>query len=61
MKNKLCQLRELVRFGEKQFEKADLYFGHGTATAWDEAAYLALHALNLSPDTPLNISTEFMF
>lgn len=51
-------LIDLVRLGESQFKKADLYFGHGTTCAWDEAAYLALFALKLSPTTPLETVTE---
>lgn len=31
------------------FEQAQLYFGHGTETAWDEAAWLIAHVLGISP------------
>jgi len=40
----------LVRYGARRFRKAGLAFGHGTASASDEAAWLVLHALNLLPD-----------
>lgn len=40
----------LVRYGARRFRAARLVFGHGTRNARDEAAYLALHALNLAPD-----------
>ena len=32
-------LRDLLRWGLTQFNKADLFYGHGTDNAWDEIIY----------------------
>lgn len=41
----------LISEGARRFRTARLSFGHGTTSAVDEAAYLALHALRLPLDT----------
>ncbi len=42
--------RDLLRYAVSRFNKAKLFFGHGSAEAFDEAAYLLLHTLALPLD-----------
>jgi len=42
--------RDLLRFAVSRFAAAKLFFGHGSAEAYDEAAYLVLHTLHLPLD-----------
>ena len=46
----LSTLRDLMRFSVSRFTEAEIFFGHGTDNAWDEAAYLLLHTLHLPID-----------
>lgn len=43
-------VRDLLRFAVSRFNEADLFFGHGSSNAFDEAAYLILHTLHLPLD-----------
>ncbi len=51
-KLKLDTVRSAVETGAECFSLANLFFGHGTATAIDEAAYLVSFALGCSPVIP---------
>jgi ribosomal protein L3 glutamine methyltransferase len=42
--------RDLMRYAVTRFNGAKLFFGHGSAEAFDEAAYLILHTLKLPLD-----------
>lgn len=43
-------LGDYVHWAAEYFEDNQLYFGHGTDNAWDEAVMLALHVLQLPAD-----------
>jgi ribosomal protein L3 glutamine methyltransferase len=46
----LITVRDWLRYGTSRFTELGLVFGHGTATAADEAAFLILHTLHLPID-----------
>jgi ribosomal protein L3 glutamine methyltransferase len=46
----LQTVRDCLRFAVSRFNEAELFFGHGSENAYDEAAYLILHTLNLPLD-----------
>jgi ribosomal protein L3 glutamine methyltransferase len=52
----LRSVRDLLRYGVSRFCAAGLTFGHGSSNAYDEAAYLVLHALHL----PLDMLEPFL-
>ena len=45
-----CTPRDLLRYAVTRFNGAKLFFGHGSAEAFDEAAYLILNTLKLPLD-----------
>ena len=47
----LHTVRDWLRLAVSAFTEAKLSFGHGSANAYDEAAYLILHTLHLPLDT----------
>ena len=49
-------IRDLLRHGVTQLNRAQAFFGHGSTNAYDETAYLILHALNL----PLDLLDPFL-
>lgn len=48
----LLTIKDYIRWGASRFGQAQLSFGHGMASAIDEAAYLTLHTLHMPVDTP---------
>ena len=53
--NQLQTVQDFIRWATSQFNQADLYYGHGSNNAIDEAKQLVLPTLNL----PLTIPNEF--
>ena len=49
--SELLTLRDWLRYAVSTFSEAKLSFGHGSLSAYDEAAYLLLHTLHLPLDT----------
>ena len=47
----LHTIRDWLRYAVSRFEEAGIFYGHGTANAYDEAAWLILSALHLPQDT----------
>lgn len=43
-------IRDFLRHAVSRFNEAGLFFGHGSANAWDEAVHLVLHRLHLPLD-----------
>jgi ribosomal protein L3 glutamine methyltransferase len=48
--NDFTTIRDLLRYAVTRFNTAKLFFGHGSINAFDEAAYLILHTLQLPLD-----------
>ena len=54
----LYTVRDHLRFAVSCFNQANLFFGHGSNNAYDEAAYLILHTLHLPLD---RITTVYQY
>ncbi len=46
----LRTVRDCLRFAVSRFNQAEIFFGHGSTEAYDEAVYLILHSLHLPLD-----------
>ncbi len=49
--DELSTIRDWLRYTVSQFEKCEVFFGHGTDNAYDEAVWLIMRALHLPMDT----------
>jgi ribosomal protein L3 glutamine methyltransferase len=49
--DELLTVRDWMRWAVSRFNESKLFFGHGTDSAWDEAAWLILATLHLPRDT----------
>lgn len=47
----LTTIRDWIRYAVSQFEASDVFYGHGTDNAYDEAVWLVMSALHLPMDT----------
>lgn len=52
----LFSVRDWLRYAVSRFERAGIFYGHGTDNAWDEAVHLVLRSLSL----PLDNSAVFL-
>lgn len=48
--NNFATVRDMLRYAITRFHTENVFFGHGTSNAFDEAAYLILHTLKLPLD-----------
>ena len=48
-------VQDLLLFGETLFSNSEIYFGHGTDSAWDEAVCLLSFVLGLPPNADTSV------
>jgi len=48
--SELLTVRDFIRYGVSRFTQAELSYGHGTTTAFDEAVFMVLEGLRLPID-----------
>lgn len=48
--SELITIRDILRWTISRFNEAELFYGHGTDNAWDDAIALILHTLHLPHD-----------
>jgi len=53
--SELYSLQDMIRWTVSQFNAANLFYGHGTDNAWDEAVQLILPTLYLPIDVPSHV------
>ena len=53
--NELVTFQDVLRWAVTEFNRAGLFFGHGTDNAWDEAVQLVLPSLNLDLQSNVTI------
>ena len=49
--SELFTIRDWIRYAVSQFEASDVFYGHGTDNAYDEAVWLIMSGLHLPMDT----------
>jgi len=54
----MTTVREIIDCGINKLEQANLCFGHGIDSAWDEMVFLVLHSLNLPLDSDGSVLTR---
>ncbi|MDB5490194.1 MAG: protein-(glutamine-N5) methyltransferase, ribosomal protein L3-specific [Micavibrio sp.] len=51
MTDNLTTIRDFLRYAVSRFNQAELVYGHGTTTSFDEAAFIVLEGLHLPVDS----------